>query len=522
MAEMEFKDLKHTAEEIDEAITSGENHISNANIHVTAFEKSKIANFENYDDTEIKNTIEKNKTETDTKIEVITTFVNGVNSNLGSQINTVSGDLSDLTSAEQSLEKTVADHKTSIDNNYKMIQDAFHDITTSTQNVYHELDNLKVDKQTGYGLSANDFTTAYKSKIDGISEGAEVNVQSDWAETSTGSDAFIKGKPNVISCTTAGVSNVYFKVASISIATYQSSGMTIMLQQLFNGSVTGGAFFYDIAIRVNNAVTNRTVYNRIIMNPYGTTYHNRGRDGLVFVEIVDSTVNVYVKSLPNSSAINYITIINPFSNKSRWNFYTTNAEYIETLPETSAIFNPTDVTAAKYDTEGNVISDIAGQSALNKSTLGFQRKNMLNLTASGKTQNGLTFTVNDDKTVTVSGTATANTNFTFNFTLPQGSYAFTGCVEGGSTSTYSMPYYNTKTWGVYGTDTGSGFKVTIPEERTIQGRILIYSGVTVDNLVFKPMVRYAEITDDTYEPYADDIYTYVTALEKRIAALESK
>ena len=39
------------------------------------------------------------------------------------------------------------------------------------------------------------FTTALKTKLDGIAAGAEVNVQSDWNETTTTSDAFIKNKP---------------------------------------------------------------------------------------------------------------------------------------------------------------------------------------------------------------------------------------------------------------------------------------------------------------------------------------
>ena len=39
------------------------------------------------------------------------------------------------------------------------------------------------------------FTTALKSKLDGVAAGAEVNVQSDWNETATTSDAFIKNKP---------------------------------------------------------------------------------------------------------------------------------------------------------------------------------------------------------------------------------------------------------------------------------------------------------------------------------------
>lgn len=53
----------------------------------------------------------------------------------------------------------------------------------------------KVDKVDGKGLSTNDFTNDLKSKLDGIAAGAEVNVQSDWNQTSTTADDYIKNKP---------------------------------------------------------------------------------------------------------------------------------------------------------------------------------------------------------------------------------------------------------------------------------------------------------------------------------------
>lgn len=56
--------------------------------------------------------------------------------------------------------------------------------------------NNKVDKVDGKGLSTNDFTDAYKTKLDGIATGAEVNVQADWNVTDSSSDAYIKNKPS--------------------------------------------------------------------------------------------------------------------------------------------------------------------------------------------------------------------------------------------------------------------------------------------------------------------------------------
>lgn len=56
-------------------------------------------------------------------------------------------------------------------------------------------DALKVDKVTGKGLSTEDYTTAEKTKLAGIAEGAEVNVNADWNAT-TG-DAVILNKPTI-------------------------------------------------------------------------------------------------------------------------------------------------------------------------------------------------------------------------------------------------------------------------------------------------------------------------------------
>ncbi len=73
--------------------------------------------------------------------------------------------------------------------------------STSTNPVQNKAVNAalanKVDKVSGKGLSTNDFTTAYKNKLDGVKAGAEANVQPDWGETDASSDAYIKNKPNI-------------------------------------------------------------------------------------------------------------------------------------------------------------------------------------------------------------------------------------------------------------------------------------------------------------------------------------
>lgn len=48
-----------------------------------------------------------------------------------------------------------------------------------------------------YVHTDNNFTTIYKNKLDGIQDGAEQNVQSDWNVSDTSSDAYIRNKPDL-------------------------------------------------------------------------------------------------------------------------------------------------------------------------------------------------------------------------------------------------------------------------------------------------------------------------------------
>ena len=57
--------------------------------------------------------------------------------------------------------------------------------------------NGYVAKEAGKGLSTNDFTDALLTKLNGISAGAEANVQSDWNESDSSSDAYIANKPEI-------------------------------------------------------------------------------------------------------------------------------------------------------------------------------------------------------------------------------------------------------------------------------------------------------------------------------------
>lgn len=129
-------------------------------------------------------------------------------------------------------------------------------------------------------------------------------------------------------------------------------------------------------------------------------------------------------------------------------------------------------------------------------------KNLLEWSNTSTTINGVTFTVNDDGSVLANGKASADASFyaTVNgYTdLKAGTYIINGCPSGGSNTTYLI---NETVKSV--TDTGSGGNLTLSEDTRIRVRILIRNGYTANNLLFKPMIRLASVTDATYAPYSN-------------------
>ena len=91
-----------------------------------------------------------------------------------------------------------------IKGNIKGETGSFDDSALSSYALKSEIPDIsgKVDKVDGKGLSTNDFTNDLKNKLNGIAAGAEVNVQSDWNATS--GDALILNKPSLATVATSG------------------------------------------------------------------------------------------------------------------------------------------------------------------------------------------------------------------------------------------------------------------------------------------------------------------------------
>lgn len=67
--------------------------------------------------------------------------------------------------------------------------------------------NSNFVSDASYVHTDNNFTSTLKDKLDGIAAGAEVNVQSNWTQTNTSADDYIKNKPSLATVATSGSYN---------------------------------------------------------------------------------------------------------------------------------------------------------------------------------------------------------------------------------------------------------------------------------------------------------------------------
>ena len=180
----------------------------------------------------------------------------------------------------------------------------------------------------------------------------------------------------------------------------------------------------------------------------------------------------------------------------------------------------------------NIPVDRKNEIEVVKDTLGYTpypaSKNLLENTATSKTTNGITYTVNDDGSVIANGTATAvqvgiNINPNTRW-LPEGEYILSGCPEGGSIDTYCLRIVDGTTNGTI-VDYGEGVRFTSNGENDYTVQILVMKkDVKVENLTFYPMIRKADVTDDTYEMYyeaKEDVDTRFNDVDTRLNSVKS-
>ena len=143
------------------------------------------------------------------------------------------------------------------------------------------------------------------------------------------------------------------------------------------------------------------------------------------------------------------------------------------------------------------VEDEAGRQLLDD-TVGWTGKNLLPNNATSQTINDVAFMVNEDGSISTSGTATSDwVIFDIgNVTLKSGTYKFNGC-NGGSVNTYRLVL--SKTGADVATLYDGENEFTLEENTEITARIIVrYTNVNMNGKVFYPMISK---DGGAYEPY---------------------
>lgn len=160
-------------------------------------------------------------------------------------------------------------------------------------------------------------------------------------------------------------------------------------------------------------------------------------------------------------------------------------------------------------------------SPLLQATVGHSCKNLLKITATSTTKNGVTFNVNSTTgIITATGKSSANFYYTVGSIVNTDSTAMklymSGCANDGSTDTYyvyaydisASPSARPKQWDNSTQSESCTFltddeEILIPAGHTVQIRIYIKTNYPGQNttITFKPMVRDGNILNNTFEPY---------------------
>ena len=166
--------------------------------------------------------------------------------------------------------------------------------------------------------------------------------------------------------------------------------------------------------------------------------------------------------------------------------------------------------------------------AVNKTTLGTQCKNLLDVrNYASKYTAGVTASPNGVDGLTFSGTANNTFYLAWNdkaFSLKKGDYilSYAGDITSDKPNNIFLRVRksdNTIICDLPLSQTSKSFSLNVDDELYF---IAVYTNVTANvQGTIKPMIRYAEITDDTYEPYKESVDTRLTKNKSDIAVNKS-
>lgn len=244
------------------------------------------------------------------------------------------------------------------------------DLVAGLQSEITSTNKLASDLVDDTGQTNKFMTSAEKTKLSGIAAGAEVNVQSDWGQTTTTADDYIKNKPSLATVATSGSYNDLSNKPTIPTV----NNATLTIQR--NGT--------NVQTFTANSSSNKTA--NITVPTKTSDLTNDGADNTsTYVEADElatvATTGSYV-DLTNKPTIPAAQV------QSNWTQTTTTAvDYIKNKPNLAAV-----ATSGSYN-------DLS-----NKPTI--------------PTVNNATLTIQKNGTTVKTFTANASSNVTANITVP--------------------------------------------------------------------------------------------------------
>lgn len=380
----------------------------------------------------------------------------------------------------------------------------------------------------------NDKIAEFKNTVDGeIAEAvAEVEeagqrvlatIPTDYTETAQNADTAIRTKASAIACTAEGES----------IAVSDSSGDYMRGLRIFGrteqASTTGKN---KLNLELLKIVSNVTLVNGVVTQIKADTspapeFKIQGYRNGAFVKVLVFTdlggVGLKKYSFANTNEYDRFTIgVNGTVIDTTVSYSTENlpeGDYILTCEFTNVtqgaiswkdmMIRPANITDATFEpyTGGapspsmNYPQELVNVGASGEIGADVLGKNLIKLTATNQTLNGVKFTVNEDGSITVNGTAIDDTHYQIGYVSYRigKTYRINGCPKGGNQSTGYSIYSAISGTYVYDIGGGTRLKATV-DTAASSVRILVCKGATVSNLTFYPMVRFADIADDSYEP----------------------
>lgn len=430
--------------------------------------------------------------------------------------------------------------------------DSFGDVETALnakQNTISDLAAIRsgaalgataVQPETGKGLSTNDYTTAEKTKLAGVAEGAEVNVQSNWTQTTTTADDYIKNKPTLGTAAAKNATDTY-NATGTDVTTGKAVAealATLPEPMIFKGSLgTGGTI---TTLPTASSSNKGYVYKVITAGTYASQSAKIGdtfiSDGSAWVLIPSgdepsgTVTNVAVANgggltVSGSPITSSGTITVGHSNSVTAKTSSSLKKF--TYDAYGHVTGSSELSTAESDALASGIdSTKVEQIETNKNNISTDEAALVELVDSGaKNQLSITATSSGIYTVNADGTVVANSDSALASnsqkvlyegappTSVDNKFVFSGCPSGGSTTTYRLFLQDISSGAAVtmvaltGEDSYKNYLADFTGITVIRISIVIYSGYKPVNVKFYPMLctKAAWDISQTYQPYRKDL-----------------